>query len=583
MWFLAYFILHLAVYSSLRLQFLWWNWDSLSSSETAELLWALFYGLRFDLSVLAYTLGLAVLGLFWLPARWSLNKIYFWLFAALNSALIIVNFIDAELINFTAKRFSSATLYLVGEGGVSNLLLPYIPLVMVSVFIFSIYAYVLYRLSLSAKLRPPGGLFKKISLSVALLAVAVVMARGGLQLKPLTYVDAKLFNSTYANNLVLNSSFTFLKSLGKPSLERKKYFPSGELLGFLNEQNLAKVQLNLPRHPNVVLLILESFSSEYTELRNPEVTPFLNSLARKSVSFNAAYANGRRSIEGVAALLSGIPALMEEPFISSEFSANQLIGLGTLLESQGYHTSFFHGTKNGSMHFDRFTKSVGITNYFGLSEYPETGHYDGTWGIFDEEFLNWSCKKMSAFPQPFFSSVFTLSSHQPFKIPQRYEARFADQRHEILKSVRYADHALQEFFRCAEQQSWFGQTIFILTADHTGPALKPVTEFAQNYRVPLVIYSPIPGLGSDSSVDQNQLAQHIDVLPTVLDLLNIEYKNKNYLARSLLRTGPKLIALYGDHQYQLLGDITDNDLQLKAVQQYFSEGLYDNRLYYPAK
>lgn len=581
MWFLAYFILHLAVYSLLRLQFVWWNWTSLDSATSAEVFWALVYGLRFDLSVLAYTLSLCLLGLFWWPASWILQKIWLFLFAVLNSVLIILNFIDAELINFTAKRFSSATLYLVGEGGVSNLLVPYIPLVLVSVVIFSVYIFSLFKIS--RKIQPLQGLLRKVSYSILLVLLSVVLARGGLQLKPLTYVDAKIFNSTYANNLILNSSFTFLKSLGKPTLERKKFFSTEQMMALLNEQGIQPTEIPLLQKPNVILLILESFSSEYTALRNPEVTPFLNSLTEKSVSFDEAYANGRRSIEGVAALLSGIPALMEEPFISSEFSANQLIGLGTLIESEGYHTSFFHGTKNGSMHFDQFTKSVGISHYFGLNEYPDQNHFDGTWGIFDEEFLGWSCQQISTFSPPFFSSIFTLSSHQPYKIPERHRDRFVDSRHEILKSVRYADFALAEFFRCAEKQSWYENTIFILTADHTGPPLKPISDFTQNYRVPLVIYNSKLSQRWKDQINQQQPAQHIDVLPTILDLLNIEHKNKNYLARSLLRSGPKLVALYGDHQYQLVGEINNYDQQLQAVQQYFSEGLYDNRLYYPTK
>lgn len=82
--------------------------------------------------------------------------------------------------------------------------------------------------------------------------------------------------------------------------------------------------------PNVVILILESFALEYmgTSVNaSPGFTPFLDELSKRSLFFRHAFANGRRSIEGIAAIYAGIPSLMEEPFISSQFSANHFVGL----------------------------------------------------------------------------------------------------------------------------------------------------------------------------------------------------------------------------------------------------------------
>jgi phosphoglycerol transferase MdoB-like AlkP superfamily enzyme len=132
-----------------------------------------------------------------------------------------------------------------------------------------------------------------------------------------------------------------------------------------------------------------------------------------------------------------------------------------------------------------------------------------------------------------------------------------------------------------EQDIRFKNTVFIITADHTGPELQVNSSFLNRHRVPLLIYAP----GADwiSDIKTDQPAQHIDILPTILDLAGIQQKNYNYLSRSLLRSGPKLIALYSDGKYELAGNINDQEEQLKAVRQYFSQGLYDNRLYYPIK
>ena len=577
MWFLLYFSLHLIVYTLIRALFLLWNRGALKSLSGGDLLWAFINGIRFDLSVLSVVVGLCFLGLIWLQ-RQKMQKLWILFFIIINSIVYLINFADIELFNFTAKRFSVSAFQMIGEGSVANYILPYLGLALLAVGIIGAYGFLSFRLARRYEFQP--GLWKKVGLSFAIVAVSALFSRGGLQLKPLTFVDAKIFNNTYANNLVLNSTFTILKSLGKNSLQKTSYFETSEMLALLNTQEILPVPV-AKQKLNVMVIILESFSSEYLRLRNPEVTPFLNKLRTQGADFTRAYANGRRSIEGVAAILSGIPALMEEPFINSEFSANQIIGLGTLLGAQNYHTSFFHASANGSMHFDRFTRSVGIENYFGLNEYPDKNDHDGSWGIYDEPFLQWTCTKLTEFKAPFFSTVLTLSSHQPYNFPEKYHERFKDERLPILKTIRYADFALERFLNCAEKQPWFENTIFIFTADHTGPPLDDSASFESRYQIPIVLYSPRKEIIRQLSTEQ--YAQHIDLLPTILDVLGLENKNHNYLARSLLRKGPKVVALYADGNYQLVGDVKNEEQQLKAIQQYFSEGLYDNRLYYPSR
>lgn len=580
MWFLAYFLLHLIVYALIRAQFLIWNWASLKSLASSDIFWAFLNGTRFDLSALALTVGLCFLGLVWMDSNKKISKIWLAFFILFNGALYLVNCVDAELFNFTAKRFSKSAFILVGEGGVSNLIIPYLPLAFSTLVILSLYFYAAFKLM--ARYNYVFSYKKKALLSFVVLSVSAVASRGGLQVKPITYVDAKLFANSHANNLVLNSTFTVMKSFSKASLARIHFFEREEMLDLLNKQDLAIREVPA-KNPNIVIVVLESFSKEYLALQNPEATPYLNQLIKKSVYFENAYANGRRSIEGVAAIMSGIPALMEEPFISSEFSANQIIGLGAILKAEkNYHTSFFHSAATGSMHFDGFTKSVGVDNYFGLESYPSAKDHDGVWGIYDEPFLDWTCQQISDFQQPFFSTIFTMTSHQPFQLPEQYKNKFVDSRHPIIKTVQYTDYSLEKFMNCAAQTKWYSNTIFIMLADHTGPPLNPNAEFKSYYEIPILFYSPNPNLLKN--INPKQYAQQIDVLPTLLDILNIDYKNKNYLSRSLLRDGPgKLIALYADGNYELVGDIKDRDKQLKAVQQYFSEGLYDNRLYYPAK
>lgn len=579
MWFLSYFILHLALYTLIRLEFLVWNWSSFKSMTPEQLVSAFINGIRFDLSALAPTLGLSLLGAVLLCGQRKWARAWLGLFAMLNAAFFAINTMDVELYNFTAKRFTWSAFLLSADAHVTNVILPYLPLALASFVLVLLFLVGTYFFIRRFQLTAHAG--KKARLSFLIIAVSVLASRGGLQHKPLTYVDAKIFDNTYGNNLVLNSTFTILKSATKKSLERLNVSNQEEMLAQLNVRSEVDFKVEATAVPlNIVIIILESFSEEYSELRDPEVMPYFNNLRKKSVDFKKGFANGRRSIEGVAAILSGIPALMEEPFIDSEFSANQVIGLGNLLGSRGYKTSFFHAANKGSMHFDSFTRSVGVEKYYARDDYPNSLDDDGTWGIYDEPFLKWTCEKLTADGTPFLTSIFTLSSHQPYNLPPEHQS-FKDDRLEILKSVKYSDYSLEQFMKCAEQQPWFKNTLFVLTADHTGPELKPNTEFTKRYEIPIILYGPsLPWL---KKLNPDQYAQHIDVLPTLLDILNIEQKNVNYLSRSLLRSGPKIIPLYSDGTYELVGDVKNREEQLKAVQQYFSQGLYDNRLYYPTK
>jgi phosphoglycerol transferase MdoB-like AlkP superfamily enzyme len=268
------------------------------------------------------------------------------------------------------------------------------------------------------------------------------------------------------------------------------------------------------------------------------------------------------------------------------------------------------------MYFDSFIKSIGIQHYYGANEYGNMADFDGTWGIYDEPFLQWMIKNLNQFPQPFFSSVFTLSSHNPYRIPEKYQNQFSKGSIEIHESVGYADKSLEGFFATAAKQSWYENTLFILTADHTSKNSRPEfdNEIGQ-YRIPLILFHPAwdknPSI--KPKVDENQITSQIDILPTIFDFLGREIPERNYLARSIFVPEDRWALTFIDGKYHLitkerfltygrdqvfriydLKDVHETEElglaaperavlenKIKAAMQYFSEGLWDNKLYYP--
>jgi len=156
-------------------------------------------------------------------------------------------------------------------------------------------------------------------------------------------------------------------------------------------------------------------------------------------------------------------------------------------------------------------------DYFGRNEYNNEKDYDGSWGIWDEEFLQYTSNTINNKPQPFFATVFTLTSHHPYPIPERYKNQFKDGALPIEKSIGYSDYALKKFFDSAKKMPWFYKTLFVLAADHTGVSADPFyTNKIGNYSIPIIYYMPNSQLkGLDSTI-----TQQIDIMPSILDYLN---------------------------------------------------------------
>src|SRR5690606_1449776 len=119
----------------------------------------------------------------------------------------------------------------------------------------------------------------------------------------------------------------------------------------------------------------------------------------------------KKSIDAVPSIISSIPKFMSDEFMLSKYANNRKTSLPEKLKELGYSSAFFHGATNGSMNFDAYCSYAGFDNYYGRSEYGNDEHFDGTWGIWDEEFLQWTVDRINKMKRPFFSTVFTISSH----------------------------------------------------------------------------------------------------------------------------------------------------------------------------
>ncbi len=207
---------------------------------------------------------------------------------------------------------------------------------------------------------------------------------------------------------------------------------------------------------------------------------------------------------------------MDDPISTSVYSTDILTALPGVLKREGYSTAFYHGGTNGTMSFDIFCANAGFEKYYGRTEYGNEKDYDGNWGIWDGPFLQYFVKGLSVMKQPFMASVFTVTSHEPYNLPDQYTDSLPEGPLPICKCIGYTDRALKNFFAVASRQPWFNNTLFIITPDHCSPLTNPTSHNMDNYAIPILYYAP-----GDTTLKgyNNTLTQQIDIVPSALDYL----------------------------------------------------------------
>lgn len=394
---------------------------------------------------------------------------------------------------------------------------------------------------------------------VFLIAYLVVGGiRGGFRhsTRPITLSNAgAVVKDPRDISIVLNTPFTLIRTIGKTKVQRASYFSEEEVGRIYSPEHYPTDTASFAKK-NVVVIILESFSKEFFGAFNQDLengqykgyTPFLDSLIQHSLTFEHSFANGRKSIDGLPSVISSIPAT-GVPYFLSPYSGNRINSLASLLKRKGYHTSFFHGAPNGSMGFQAFMNLAGVEEYYGMDEYNNDEHFDGLWGIWDHHFLQFYSDKLGSFPQPFMSSIFTVSSHHPFVIPHEFNGRFDKGTQPIHQCIQYTDHALREFFREVSKSNWYKNTIFVITADHTSSNV----EFDQYrtawglYAVPIIFFSP----GDQVQGRMKEVTQQIDIMPTVLGMLHYPDPYVAFGRDVTDQSGEPFAFNYKDNVYQL--------------------------------
>ena len=505
--------------------------------------WPLLAGaLKFDTASVVYADGVFILlSLLPLPLRerrWY-RAVLFWYYVAVNAVLVVAtNLADTVYFRYTQKRFTADEIFFADNDNSLQLVGKFMAenwyLVLLWIALTALLAWGYRRRVREESIFSRGWAYYigNTVIFAAAAGLSVAGMRGGMtrMTRPITLSNATLYTPDSGKaNLILSNPFCILRTIGSAgSVKYKKHFAPEELARRFTpvHQPADSAAVNLAGR-NVVVFIMESMSAEHSAYLCPEVyadrevkgfTPFLDSLMQNGLVFKRMYANGTRSIQAMPSVLGSIPSF-RTPFVLMPQSLGESRQLPAMLADKGYATLFFCGSEHGSMGFGAYARSAGVERLVSREDYEArhgTGDFDGYWGIWDEPFLQFMGEELAATPEPFFATLFTLSSHHPFVVPEQYAATLPDGYTRIHKGVAYDDQAFRRFFHRFGGEEWFRRTIFVFVADHVSSEkfAEKTRSYPGNMHIVGFIHTPDGALQGEV----REVTQQLDIMPTVLGL-----------------------------------------------------------------
>lgn len=565
------FSLLIALFTICRLGFYFFNTEHYSDMTLSRFMFIMLGGLKFDVSGILFVNALYIL-LYHLPFPFRTGKLYRnilkYLFIISNGIALAANVGDFFYFDFILKRSTADVFMFVIEQNILTLFGLFIVDYYVGVIFWLVMMFLLIygynRVKTQYDDSKKRAKFYLTAVAWLLISAyfTVIGIRGGFTgtTRPITLGNAGAFTQKPLEMaIVLNTPFSIIRTFDKQPLPEKHYFSDEELNKIYTPVHRYKPDSTKSFKPmNVVVIIMESFAKEYVGAYNKNLddgtytgyTPFLDSLIAQSKCYLHTFANGRKSIDALPSVTASIPSMVN-PYVTSPYASNKINSIASLLRDKGYQTAFFHGAPNGSMGFDAFMKIAGYDQYYGMTEYNNDDDFDGSWGIWDEEFMQYMADELDGFKEPFHAAFFSLSSHHPFKIPEKYKGRFKKGTLDFHIPIQYSDLAIRKFFQKVSKTDWFDNTLFVITADHSNHAWHPEYKTSiGNFSIPILFYQS----QNDKlkGMDSTEVIQQMDIMPTVLSYLNYD---KDYVAfgtNVLDSTTTKFAVNYNNSTYQFI-------------------------------
>ena len=578
---LFYFMMWFLILSQiLRISFFIWQYDEVSWNGI-DIVRTLFTGLFFDIGTITFISLPAILYLSFLPNKWIgslVDKVIIFFFCSLTVFILTFAFF-AEItfwdefktrFNFIAVDYLIYTFEVIANiqqsyplpllvGGV---------LLLTFLFVFLFYKKGAFSLTFSSK----------VTIKSRLLVIGSAIAVALIFTTFVTNEQAEWSSNRYNSEISKSGVYSFFAAFRNNQMEYTQFYTSisndkafsivKKKLSVSNSK-FASTNYSIHRNitdsfastdkKNVVFILVESLSASFlSEFGNKEnITPFLDSLAQKSLFFENLYATGTRTVRGMEAVTLCIPPTPGQSIVKRPENQN-LYTISNVFNSKNYQCNFFYG---GDGYFDN------MNSYFGgngftiydrgrgsvLSDNIKTTRnnindnevtFENAWGICDQDIFN---KMLTVADEhfkkgkPFFNFVMTTSNHRPFTYPSGMIDIPSGTGRE--GAVKYTDFALRELFNNARQKPWFKNTVFVIIADHCASSAGKDEIDVANYHIPAFVVN----LPENFNKKISQQCSQIDLFPTLFSIFNWNYES-NFFGEDVLNSKFEERALMGTYR-----------------------------------
>lgn len=516
---------------------------------------ALLRGVWFDNVIACYISALplvvlSVLGLCNISKKGIFNvfNIYY---IAIYTLVFAIGIADIPYFNYFFKHLNASIFNWNEEGNVTaGMILEeasyyiYMVLFVIAIILFG---YLVFTVSKRLQRKDQQNIKAKqyliyVPVCLVIMLLCLFGIRGRFGYNPIRTSQAYFCDNSFLNQLGINPSFYFMRDVMESS---KSHHNLDALISESDAISLMQQELGIsqngqeeyaltrnvvaegtPKEMNVVLILMESMSYDLLNVREngKEITPCLNKLIDKSYFFDNFYSVGTHTNHGILATLYGLPALSDHNMMKN-VDIPLCEGLPYILQQKNYRTMFFMTHEAQYDNMNAFLLENGIEEVYSQENYPREKRRN-SFGVSDDYLFEYGLKKItekSKDEKPFFATLLTISNHPPYVVPDAFKGVSDNVQYQI---VAFADNAIGQFMQEAEKEEWFNNTIFILLGDHGKIVGSQTYDMPLSYNhVPCIIYSP---KFDDAPRRFQQLGEQVDVLPTLLGLLNQSYENRTF-------------------------------------------------------
>ncbi|SKC06805.1 LTA synthase family protein [Dyadobacter psychrophilus] len=507
--------------------------------ELPSSLWAksAAHGLQMDISFAGYILMIPALLMMFTARKWKWYANTLAIFSAIVAFLITFLVIaDLELFKAWGFRIDGTSLHYLKtpkEAVASMGAAPIFPLLLLFAGLF-----VLVWKLLRTVIKRSTGAFEKtgfiytIPVFLILSASLIIPIRGGLQLAPMNESAVFFSDKSFANYAAVNVPWNFMSSLLNATYSKKNPFvyfdesQADQLVKSLYRADSTSEQVVKAGKINVVVIIWESFTAKVAGSLNglQNVTPQFDQLAKVGMLFTQMYASGNRSDKGMVAILSGYPAQPTNSIIKIPKKTFSLPSLPKVFHKNGWYTSFYYGGETEFANMKSYFLQQDFDQIIDKNDFDEKD-MNSKWGAHDHIVLDRLMDDLDKQKQPFFSTLFTLSSHEPFEVPVKTVIKGNDSEQLFLNAHHYTDASIGDFIKNAKTKPWWDNTLIIIIADHGHPLPETDRTKPAEFHIPMLW---LGGALEKHSTKVDSICSQTDLATTLLNQLHLPSGSFNW-------------------------------------------------------